>query len=159
MPKKNSLKIAPYLPYRRVTTKYDETLYPEMDYRDPGYADAVAVWRASGVETVHFDGLTLMEYTVGKPGDQESAYGIGRADKIDWRPNEPFEATLTIRDLERGRSAARFWFEDEVNQVRYPFFGQTLVDMLSSATMVNGKVTATWIVVKKGSNYGIELYK
>ncbi|UDL16463.1 hypothetical protein SEA_ZOOMAN_222 [Microbacterium phage Zooman] len=156
MPKKNSLKIAPYLPYRRVTTKYDESLFPGYNYRDVGYEAAHAAWLASGVETVHFDGHTLMEYTVGKPGDQESAYG---RDKIDWRDNEPFEATLTIRDLERGRSAARFWFEDEDNQIRYPFFGQTLVDMLAESTMINGKVTGTWIVVKKGSNYGIELYK
>ena len=96
-----------------------------------------------------------MEYTYGSPGEQKDQ---GK-DPIDWRPNEPFEATLTIRELERGRSAARFWFEDEKTMTRYPFFGQTLVDMLSASEMKNGKVHGKWIVVKKGANYGIELYQ
>jgi hypothetical protein len=82
-----------------------------------------------------------------------AGYGESR---YDWRPNEPFEATLTLERLERGRSAARFWFVDEEG-TRYPFFGQGLVEMLSQVTLDHGVVRGTWIAVKRGANYGIEL--
>ncbi len=149
MPKKNTLKIVP------IAKRY-ERINP-TDYSLP--ADQLV-------------GYKLMEYTSGRPGEQTS-YGTSRYydhvnkvyrdsgidHSIDWRPNEPFEATLTLRRLDRGRSAARFWFEDEDSKTFYPFFGQTLVDMLSESTMINGRVKGTWIVVKKGANYGIELHK
>lgn len=154
MAKTNSLKIAPYVPYVIRHWEYDESLKPDdpWDWESPEYK----VYSATRREVIDFDGHTLMEYTSGSPGDQTHAR---RDDRIDWRPNDPFQATLTIRRLERGRSAARFWFEDEANKTYYPFFGQTLVDMLSVSDMKHGKVSGTWIVVKKGSNYGIELYQ
>jgi len=112
-----------------------------------------------------------MEYTSGRPGEQKTSGSdqfydyankvyirTGVDYSIDWRPNDPFFAELTILHLERGRSAARFWFEDEATHTLYPFFGQTLVDMLRESDMIKGKVKGTWIVVKKGANYGIELY-
>lgn len=149
MAKKNSLKIVP------IAKRYGRKNPDDYSTR----ADILV-------------GYTLLEYTNGRPGEQKS-YGSSRFydyqtktwietgldTSIEWRDNEPFEATLTIRNLERGRSAARFWFEDEATKTRYPFFGQTLVDMLSESVMDHGKVHGTWIVVKKGSNYGIELYK
>lgn len=76
--------------------------------------------------------------------------------RFEWRPNDPFEATLTLDHLERGRSAARFWFRDEEG-TRYPVFGQGLVDMLSRVTLDHGVVRGRWIAVKRGANYGIEL--
>lgn len=76
--------------------------------------------------------------------------------RYDWRPNEPFTATLTLDRLERGRSAARFWFVDEAG-TRYPVFGQGLVDMLTQVTLDHGTVRGRWIAVKRGANYGIEL--
>jgi hypothetical protein len=160
MAKKNSLKIAPYVAYKISTYSYDESLSPDWNlYGTAEYTRQSEAYRATQVENVSFDGVTLMEYTYGRPGEQTTGGWNGRGgDRIEWRDNVPFEATLTIRNLERGRSAARFWFEDVDNQVRYPFFGQTLVDMLSESVMDHGKVTGTWIVVKKGSNYGIELY-
>lgn len=97
--------------------------------------------------------LTLLEYTYGAPGEQKTH---GRDSAIDWRPNEPFQATLRLDRLERGRSAARFWFTGE-DGTHYPFFGQGLVDMLSKVTLDHGTVTGTWIAVKRGANYGIEL--
>lgn len=77
---------------------------------------------------------------------------------VEWLANTPFTATLKIHNLERGRSAARFWFVDEATGTRYPFFGQGLVDMLSQVSLDHGVVTGTWIAVKRGANYGIELY-
>lgn len=159
MAKKNSLKLAPYAPRVIHEMKYDETL--TYNHKADRYweTEEYKRYQASGVRELVWEGHTLMEYTHGRPGEQETTTGWSAGDKIDWRPNEPFEATLTIRALERGRSAARFWFEDEENKVYYPFFGQTLVDMLSVSDMSKGKVTGTWIVVKKGSNYGIEAYQ
>lgn len=90
---------------------------------------------------------TLLEYVGGWEKD------------VEWLPNTPFTATLRIDRLERGRSAARFWFVDQETGTLYPFFGQGLVDMLSKVTMVEGMVTGTWIAVKRGANYGIELYE
>lgn len=100
---------------------------------------------------------TLLEYTHGRPGEQKTTY-YGPGSEIEWLPNDPFTKTLRIDYLERGRSAARFWFVDEEN-THYPFFGQGLVDMLSAVTMDHGIVTDTWIAVKRGANYGIERYE
>jgi len=78
---------------------------------------------------------------------------------VEWRDNKPFIATLKINNLERGRSAARFWFVDQDTGTHYPFFGQGLVDMLSKVSLRHGVVTGKWIAVKRGANYGIELYE
>lgn len=95
----------------------------------------------------NFEGRALLEYVGGWEKD------------IEWRPNIPFTATLKLDSLERGRSAARFWFEDLDTGTQYPFFGQGLTEMLSKVTLVNGVVTGRWIAVKRGANYGIELYE
>ena len=91
----------------------------------------------------------LLEYTWGEVGQDSSS--------VTWRANEPFTATLRLDRLERGRSAARFWFVDETTNTEYPFFGQGLVEMLSRVDLTKGVVTGTWIAVKRGANYGIEL--
>lgn len=75
----------------------------------------------------------------------------------EWLPNEPFEATLTLIELERGRSAARFWWKDQEG-THYPMFGQGIVEMLLGKTLDHGVVSGTWIAVKRGANYGIEAY-
>jgi hypothetical protein len=93
---------------------------------------------------------TLLEYTYGSPEYPSAG--------VTYKDNLPFEATLKIVSLERGRSAARFWFQDIDTGTYYPFFGQTLVDMLERTVADHGVVEGTWIAVKKGSNYGIELY-
>ncbi|MDF2506279.1 MAG: hypothetical protein K0Q52_138 [Microbacterium sp.] len=95
----------------------------------------------------------LLEYTYGAPGEASTEWGH----PIEWRPNEPFEASLELDRLERGRSAARFWFVNQGDGTEYPFFGQGLVDMLSQVTLEHGMVRGTWIAVKRGANYGLEL--
>jgi hypothetical protein len=104
------------------------------------------MWVDGGIE----EHEALLEYTYGDP--QYPASGV------TYKDNEPFEATLKIMSLERGRSAARFWFQDVNTGTYYPFFGQTLVDMITASDLLKGVVTGTWIAVKKGQNYGIELY-
>lgn len=75
------------------------------------------------------------------------------------RPNDPFHATLRLMYLERGRSAARFWWKDVDTGTMYPMFGQGIVEMLSNVTLVHGFVEGDWIAVKRGANYGIERYE
>lgn len=116
------------------------------------YAD-VFKWSSGGRASVR----RLLEYTFGSPGEQTSTGYGDNGSRIDWRPNEPFHAILRIDRLERGRSAARFWFVDDLLEIEYSFFGQGLVEMLSKADMRSGVVEGTWIAVKRGANYGIEM--
>jgi hypothetical protein len=74
----------------------------------------------------------------------------------DWRPNTPFLATLTLRGMIRGRSAAYLQWADSGGRV-YPMFLVDLVDLLKSRAVECGTVTAWWVVAKRGQNYGIQL--
>lgn len=93
---------------------------------------------------------SMLEFTYGDP--ERPSRGV------TYHPNEPFTATLQLVELERGRSAARFWWSDE-DGVHYPMFGQGIVDMLLAGVLDHGKITGTWIAVKRGANYGIERYE
>jgi len=132
MPKRNSLTVVPFEP----NTSYD---YPTRTRQiTPG-------WR-------------VMEYTSGKAGTQVHA-NYSSSILIDWRPNLPFKATLKLKRMETGRSAVRFWWHDESTDTDYPMFGDAIVNTLTAKDSTGGKVTGEWIVVKKGANYGIELYE
>lgn len=78
-------------------------------------------------------------------------------DKIEWRPNEPFEATLALAGTSRGRSAARFDWINVADGGRMVMFMTDVADLINYAEIVTGEVTATWQVVKRGQNYGIAL--
>lgn len=94
----------------------------------------------------------------GDRSGQTYEYQIIRDVPVDWRPNEPFQATLTLQELARGRSAAYFWWTDQDGH-RYPMFMSDMVEVVKLATTVGGVVTDTWIVRKRGQNYGIGLYR
>lgn len=151
--KKNSLKLVPYTKHVVNESEYDETL--RVGYGQPGFQQYLD---SRKVITV-FDGEILLDYTQGKPGEQLRDGWGANGNTIDWRPNEPFTATIRLHSLERGRSATRFWYVDETNKVMYPFFGDTVVETLKELDSFKGEITGTWIVVRKGSNYGIELYQ
>lgn len=74
----------------------------------------------------------------------------------EWRPNTPFEATLVLVGTERGRSAARFIWMDPATNTRYPMFMSGMQALVFNHRIDHGEVTATWHVVKRGSNYGLE---
>lgn len=83
--------------------------------------------------------------------ERDVPWGTG----ADWRPNEPFEATLTLARISRGRSAAYFVWEDEEGRT-FPMFMSNVADLIKGGiSVVNGTVTGRWDVVKKGQNYGI----
>ncbi len=131
MPKRNTLAVVPYAP----KTEYDR--YSRTHQVKPGFL--------------------VLEYTSGKAGTQVNANYSSIP--IDWRPNVPFKATLTLKRMETGRSAVRFWWHDEATDTDYPMFGDAIVETLKIQNATGGKVTGEWIVVKKGANYGIELYE
>ena len=63
-----------------------------------------------------------------------------------------FVATLTFREILRGRSAATFWFSDEKGH-KYPMFMGDGVAAIPH--MVNGVLKAQFEFRKQGANYGI----
>jgi len=75
---------------------------------------------------------------------------------VEWRDNEPFHASLQTTGYERGRSAVRVILTDDVTGAKYPMFISDYVDLVTSRTLIKGRVFGEWIGVKKGSNYGLK---
>ncbi len=76
--------------------------------------------------------------------------------QIEWRPNDPFYATLDLVDMERGRSAARFIWNNGATRTHYPMFMTGMLDLAKNHVIELGEVIGWWIAVKRGANYGIE---
>lgn len=80
----------------------------------------------------------------------------------EWRENVPFEAKMTYEGFGRGQSSTKFYWLDEQGR-KYPMFvsdmdallkaGKPLLSTDGGAVYVSG----TWMVAKKGSNFGIKL--
>lgn len=158
MAKTNSLKVVPYVKHEVFDHIYDES-HPGAGLRwgDPLYE----AYLNTRQRLLTWSGEMVLSYTEGRPGEQITSGGWGgHGNPIDWRPNDPFDAVLTVRSLETGRSAVRFWLEDETTKTKYPMFGHTLVDVLteSKSLGLGGRIGGTWIVVKKGANYGVEFH-
>lgn len=92
----------------------------------------------------HFDYETLAGYVY--PGND-----------VEWRPNDPFEATLELVHSSRGRSSAVYIYRDIATNIRYPLFISSVEFMLRHATIKAGQVTGVWQVVKRGQNYGLDM--
>lgn len=113
----------------------------EAPYRDVYYYKRNDL----GEEVREFQSRELMSY-VGYPGKTD-----------EWIPNEPFHAILTLQGSSRGRSSAVFnWTDSE--GTRYPMFMASMTYLLENSDVFHGTVEGQWIVVKKGTNYGLELY-
>lgn len=89
---------------------------------------------------------------------QKDGNGRPRIYETDWRLNDPFEETLQFEQMQRGRSAAYSLWKDPEGHT-YPMFMSDLEELLINKIIRNGVVRCTWIVKKRGSNYGIGLYK
>lgn len=81
---------------------------------------------------------------------------VGSVD-VEWRPNTPFHDTLTLEGYEQDRHSAVYTWEGS-DGTRYPMFVSSLEYTMRHADIIHGEVTGYWIVVKMGSNYGLELY-
>lgn len=91
-------------------------------------------------------------------GWQLASYASHYSEQIEWRPNEPFYASLDLVDMERGRSAARFIWDHGATRTHYPMFMAGMLDLAKSTFIHHGEAVGWWIVVKRGENYGIERY-
>jgi hypothetical protein len=72
------------------------------------------------------------------------------------RPNVAFTATLILDSMRTGRSAKYLVWRDADGH-HYPMFISDLTTMLPLVTVRRGVVSGTWIVRKKGQNFGIAL--
>jgi hypothetical protein len=86
----------------------------------------------------------------------DAVYVPGPVIGPDWRPIEPFDATLTISDMHRGRSAAYFECVDGDGH-KFPMFMTDLLDVIRTMDVRRGTVAGRWVVGKRGQNYGIRL--
>ncbi len=83
------------------------------------------------------------------PSDQRFA-------EPEWRPNEPFEATVKITGMRRGRSAKYLMCQDSADEkIFYPMFVADLLDLMPKTVILGGVVKGWWRVGKRGSNYGL----
>ena len=75
---------------------------------------------------------------------------------IIWKENFTFKASLSLVEVNRGRSAVTFIWKDIVTEKYYPMFLKDLVETLLT-THVHLGVTEEreWTFHKRGSNYGI----
>lgn len=71
-----------------------------------------------------------------------------------WKYNIPFPANLRLTDMERGRSAAHFIWEDEQGHA-FIMFMTDLLDLIQNFTIENGVVSGMWGFVKRGQNFGV----
>lgn len=83
----------------------------------------------------------------------------GYVDLSDYRENAPFEASLVLCDMRRGRSAAYFtWVDTGVFEHHYPMFMSEMCNLIILVSnMKYGVVAGTWEACKRGQNYGIKL--
>lgn len=98
-----------------------------------------------------YDKDGLMSYASFGPGEM--------GPRVEWRENNPFADTLVLVGMERGRSAARFIWQNEAGNVRYPMFPMDLLDIAILHGITNARVTGEWIVMKRGANFGIARYE
>ena len=82
---------------------------------------------------------------------------IGYCEADEWRDNEPFRATLEYVGLEKGRSSIKAIWKD-AEEHRFAMWPDVIYAVLQVGVQPGGKFTETFIVRKKGANYGIELY-
>lgn len=75
---------------------------------------------------------------------------------IKEHPAAYFGTTLKILDGHRGRSAAQIEVQCEVSGYIYTMFFGGFLQAVKSLGVKDGKMTGTFIHVKRGSNYGIE---
>ncbi len=95
----------------------------------------------------------LMHYAL--PDNRTSSvFGLDRPH--EWRDNKPFMSTMKLEGLRRGRSAAYFMWED-LGGAQYPMFMKEMTDLLQTRIVRYGCVYGQWIVVKRGTNYGIRM--
>ena len=92
----------------------------------------------------------------------EKSWGYDEADRrsfsidVKWDDIDTFQAFLVLEGLERGRSAAYFWWKDRDSDATYPMFMKDMVELLKYGQVYHGTVFGKWAPAKRGENYGIK---
>jgi len=83
--------------------------------------------------------------------------------EAEWRPNEPFHATLQVSHMNHGRSAKYLTLKPvaaPLDPRTYPMF---VTDFLGAAVdqgiQKGGIISGRWMVSQRGQNYGLRLAK
>lgn len=112
--------------------------------------------RWPGPDTAPYRNGNLMDYVDRSAVREQATAANHYAIPDEWRDNQPFQATLTLVTMTRGRSAAGFQWCDTATMAYLPMFLTDVCDlMMSDEGIVGGKATGWWIVVKRGMNYGL----
>ncbi len=97
----------------------------------------------------------LIDYL--SPSQTEVGFGE-RREKIDWRPADvPFQASLEFTGFERGRSAARATFQIKETGGKVLMFLKDIEDVLTAGRSIQKSMSGQWIVVKRGSDFGVRM--
>jgi hypothetical protein len=73
-----------------------------------------------------------------------------------WRKNTPFQATMKVIEIRRGRSAMQYILQDTQGHT-YIMFPKDMLNLLQQFGVVMGVATPVmWTFVKRGSNYGVQ---
>lgn len=92
------------------------------------------------------------------PYDARGNLKLFRNGAHEWRPNEPFEATLTLDSTQRSYAASTYkWLDQEGHA--YHMYVSHLADLVMHGTIYHGTVRGWWVVAKIGNGYGIRLAK
>lgn len=76
--------------------------------------------------------------------------------RLTWKDPRSFDATLTLDEMARGRSAAHFLFKSEKG-ARFTVFMTDLMDMIRDPRWREGRIAARFVPCKRGMNYGVRL--
>lgn len=74
---------------------------------------------------------------------------------INWQEPEVFQATLELREMRRDGHAVYYLWEDVVGN-QYPMLAKDFFELVMSSDIKDGRVYASWQVVKRGRAYGIK---
>lgn len=81
--------------------------------------------------------------------------------EIDWRPNEPFSARLTVLKVVMGSDSHVWWADGEGH--RFPMWTEDLVRLMHEAgtpgcdIIALGVAGSQWMVTRRGPMYGIRI--
>lgn len=81
-------------------------------------------------------------------------------DGIDWRPREPFQETMTLTGMSRGRSSVKLdWYT--ADRRHYSMFASDFMDLVLRGDLGAGipglTLSGMWVTCKRGSDYGVLL--
>lgn len=112
-----------------------------------------------GVRRAPYRKGSLMDWTSYEINSVSTADPPGWGAPDEWRDNVPVAMSLKLTGMERGRSAARFVWVNGRDE-KFPMFMTDIADLVIShghRIGVGGLVRGSWIVKKRGANYGIAL--